>query len=73
MECLIVQYKWGLGGTWHTLVIFGLTTYDQDYYLIAATSSTLYLKMVDELQDFDPWFIHTWYFGYEPVLTAHWD
>ena len=68
-ETLLVYYKWGLG-SWTYLTAFAYAVEDK-YTITDATSTTLYIKIVDYSNLFD-FLRDKWSFGDEPVLWMYW-
>lgn len=70
-ESLKVEYRWANVGSWTFLTYFDVTTSEDEWDITSATSSVLYLRFTDCIVTSDS-IMHTWYFGYEPILTACW-
>lgn len=68
-ETLIMEYRWSDAEEWTFLAWLDIPTWDGDKDITSATSSVLYLRFRDSTPT-DVGAANTWYFGYEPYLTA---
>ena len=69
-ESLKVEYRWAGTSSWTFIRYLDYPPCAGQWDITTATSTTLFLRITDCAQSGDQ-LGHTWYFGYEPTLTAH--
>jgi hypothetical protein len=72
VESLVMKYRWSNSGTWTIISFLDIIAFDGDLDITSATSSILYLRFTDCAPE-DIGAANTWYFGYEPYLTAYFE
>ena len=72
LESLKVEYRWGTSGTWTHLTYLDFWPYDGELSINDATNSVFQLRMRGCLETSDST-DHTWYFGEDPTLLAHYE
>ncbi len=68
IESLEVEYRWSDAEDYTRLVLCDVFAYEGDIDITAATSSVLYIRMID--CDDDDTVGTSWYFGAEPFVKA---
>ncbi|TFH10278.1 MAG: hypothetical protein E4H14_02850 [Candidatus Thorarchaeota archaeon] len=69
LESLKMEYRWSNTASWTYICHLDINSFDGDKGIKSATSSILYLRFTD--CDTTDGVATTWYFGYEPYLTAY--